>query len=67
MFNLKTQNIRRVIVLDQHDYLALPIESFLIGSRLQGLSPNRGGVHACLRPLCSLLLARARRLERFRS
>lgn len=94
----KTQD-QGIIVLDQQDYLAILIESFLIDRRSQGLSPeaidfytkklkyflkycegqaltqlsrlitdlirryilelsethNPGGVHACFRPLRSLL------------
>jgi hypothetical protein len=39
MFNLKAHD-QGTIVLDQHDYLALLIESFLIDRRSQGLSPE---------------------------
>ena len=62
MFVLKDQD-QGIIKLSQQEYLPILIESFLIDRKSQGLSPetidfytnNPGGVHACFRPLRTLL------------
>lgn len=62
MFVLKDQD-QGIIKLSQQEHLPILIESFLIDLKSQGLSPetidfytnNPGGVHACFRPLRTLL------------